>query len=253
MASTATQPQQAVIPPKVTVKADDMKTVIDSMRDVSSEASRWELADALSSAIPTGPIGFEAIVKKAEEAGVLGNLSANTLRWYRDTAKIWPKSKRVPNVSFTAHREVERLKDKNGNFNSVLAVKTLKDVQDKHGKVSVTEVRKAVRLLQKPKGANNQKRGGTPAPNPVVAAVDILLDIKAGSPKLIKSIGPNTTKADLDKLKSGLSKALGHVEALQQRQATKAAPTAKAAAPATPKASAPATNGQRRQRKGMKV
>jgi hypothetical protein len=89
----------------VAVKVGD---VIDAMRSIQTEGERWHLAEELATVIPKGDgegtVTFATIIDQATSEGVAGKLSVTTLRLYRDTAKRWPKSKRVPNVSFSAHR-----------------------------------------------------------------------------------------------------------------------------------------------------
>src|SRR5262245_745493 len=82
-----------------------MHDVIDAMRDVQTEGDRWHLAEALVAMLPQGSNGFQEIIDQASAEGVVGKLSANTLRLYRDTANRWPANRRVANVSFSAHRE----------------------------------------------------------------------------------------------------------------------------------------------------
>src|SRR6185295_7327001 len=82
-----------------------LEVVLDAMNDVQTEGDRWHLAEQLLALVPQGSREFNVIVDKAAQKGVLGKMSATTLRLYRDTAIRWPASKRVKGVGFTAHRE----------------------------------------------------------------------------------------------------------------------------------------------------
>lgn len=208
--------------------------VIDAMRSIQSESDRWRLADALAAQVPAGSAvaEFKQIVDDAVEAGVGGGLSVNTLRPYRDTANWWPVDKRLPNVSFSAHREAMRLED------VAAAVKMLDNLVKTFGagKVTVTSVRRAVAV------ANNRPLPSAKSDAGTVAKVDrttaqVLADIAAGAPQLISAIDGTV---DLDRLHAGLNKALAHVEKLRIKAAAKAkrpaakAPARKPAPKATP-------------------
>src|SRR5262252_625828 len=116
--------------------------VIDAMRSIQTEGDRWHLAESLVALIPTGASGFDKIIDKATQEGVAGSLSANTLRLYRDTASRWSEDQRVPNVSFSAHREAMVLPT------IPQAAKMLNDLAKNVGpsKVTVAAVRKAVAI-----------------------------------------------------------------------------------------------------------
>lgn len=197
--------------------------VIDRMRDVQTEGDRWELAESLKVLIPTGSNGFAAIIDEATDEGVVGNLSANTLRLYRDTANRWPASKRVPNVSFSAHREAMVLP----NIDS--AVKMLNDLVKTQGagKVSVASVRKAVAIKQgkQPKAKAGTTQTSASGPNAAATLVDLE---KANGSELIKSIGNESDAAKLDAYHASLTKVLAHVEKLRAKAARAAKPAAKA-------------------------
>jgi hypothetical protein len=204
--------------------------VIDAMRSIQTEGDRWRLAEALAQQIPSGGAGFDEIIDEATAAGVAGNLSRTTLRLYRDAAVRWPAGKRVPNVSFSAHREAMILPT------IAEQVKLLNALSKYHGpgKVTVASVRRAIAVQQ-----------GKPAPEPngkgTVAQTEsagILADVIAGSPLLITAIGPDTSPANLDKLDAGLRKAMAHVDRLRakanRKPAAKPAARKPAAKPAAP-------------------
>ena len=212
--------------PASTAKVD---TVIEAMRSIQTEQDRWHLAEALLARIPSGTSGFEAIIDAAVAAGVSNGLKPTTLRLYRDTAVRWPSDQRVPNVSFSAHREA--MVAKGGTAG---AVKMLTDLSKTHGpeKVTVASVRRAIAVQQ-----------GKPVPSAKAAAkakaVDIVADLVAGAPVMIAAI---TTTTDLDAVHAGLTKAISHTERLRAKAAAKAkaakatkAPAAKKAASTTPK------------------
>jgi hypothetical protein len=220
--------------PKVVASAAQVDDVIDAMRSINSEADRWHLADALLVTNPSGTNDFATIVEKATAAGVLGQLSANTLRLYRDTASHWPVSRRIVGVSFSAHREVEKLHTIDA------AVKMLENCVKAAGgpdKVTIKAVRQAVAI--------SQGKAVTPAPAaaPVAASqsvMDALDDLRQGGKKLIQSIPRTTPSSQLDEYHAGLSKVLAHVEALRSKASQKAAAAKKGASPAAPAAPAPA-------------
>jgi hypothetical protein len=193
--------------------------VIEAMRSIQTEGDRWRLAEALHAQIPSGLEGFADIIDAATTAGVLGKLSFNTLRLYRDTAARWPADLRVPNVSFSAHRTAMTIDIK-------AASKLLHALarQKGAGGVTVDEVRRAIAVQQgKPITATSAADKATAA-----AKIEIVADIKAGAPQLIASIGPDTGPDDLDKLHAGLTKAIAHVERLRAKAARKAASASKA-------------------------
>lgn len=196
--------------------------VIDAMRSIQSEGDRWRLAEALVTEIPAGNDGFAEIIDQATAAQVAGSLSANTLRLYRDTANRWPADKRVANVSFSAHREVMVLDT------MTQRTKMLNDLAKNLGpsKVTVAAVRKAVAVSQGKAPAAAASANGSASK----ATLDVLADVMAGSPELIKAVGSSTSADDLDKLQAGLNKALAHVDRLRAKANAKAAAAAKAAA-----------------------
>lgn len=206
----------------------DLQNVLDAMRDIQTEGDAWKLAEALVARIPDGLKGFDEIIDQATAAGVVGKLKANSLRLYRDAAKRWPAEKRVAGVSFSAHREAMALGE-----NVADQRKLIEDIRKglKPGEtVSVASVRQAVRL----------KRGIAPTPKnqPTAAAaaamsnMDILSDLRSGSPKIIAAIKSSFSESDLEKLQDGLNKALAHVEKLRMRSARAKAAAKKATAPA---------------------
>jgi hypothetical protein len=198
--------------------------IIEAMRSVQTESDRWRLAEILAKAVPDGTKGFAEIIDAANAEGVGGGLSVNTLRLYRDTAKQWPADKRVPNVSFSAHREVQVLPT------TAAGVKVLTALVKAHGagNVTVAEVRKAVKIQRGIAPAEKAEGDAKAQPK---AVLDILADLKAGSPALIAAIPARTQKDQLDQIHAGLVKALAHVEDLRGRAARAAAK--KAAAPST--------------------
>lgn len=82
--------------------------VVKAMGTVRSQEDRWVLADTLLEAVPTDSSKqstmFKRIRRLAAEQGVSA-YTESSLRQYRDTAAHWPKAKRIPGVSFTAHRK----------------------------------------------------------------------------------------------------------------------------------------------------
>ncbi len=205
--------------------------VIDAMRSIQTEGDRWRLAEALATEIPTGNDGFAEIIDQATAAEVVGTLSATTLRLYRDTANRWPTDKRVANVSFSAHREVMVLDS------MAQRTRMLNDLSKNLGpaKVTVAAVRKAVAVSQGKAPAAPASANGSASK----ATLDVLADVIAGSPALIKAISSTTSADDLDKLHAGLNKALAHVDRLRAKANAKATAAAKAAA--RPAAKVPAT------------
>jgi hypothetical protein len=201
--------------------------VIEAMRSIHTESDRWRLAEALAARIPSGDKGLDEIVDAAAAAGVLGNLSKTTLRLYRDAANRWPAEKRVPNVSFSAHREAMVLD------NISEAAKLLASLAKNSDKVTVASVRRAVAVKRGTVPAEAAKANGS-GKSP---ALDVLADLQAGAPQIIAAIGAATTPAELDKLNAGLNKALAHVDRLRAK-AAKAA-TKRAAGRPAPKAATP--------------
>jgi hypothetical protein len=212
---------------KATEKAikDHIADLLNAMGAIQNESDRWELADQLAKIVPHGSFGFERIIDAATQANVVGAFSATTLRLYRDTSKNWPDDLRVKGVSFSAHREAERMPT------MIEAKKVLDDVLKTKGNpqsVSVQAVRQAVKVR---KGAVT-----TPAAAPTTPAVpgghsaitltEVLADIKAGSTKLINAIPNTTTLAELDKLQTGLKKLAEHVDRLRATANRKAAAAA---------------------------
>jgi hypothetical protein len=216
-----------------------VREVLDAMESITSESDRWNLADTLSRKIPSGQqdstsgVSFSDIMDEATKAGVAGKLNATTLRLYRDTANRWPSNKRVAGVSFSAHREAMVLKDKDGNDLPVDdQAKLLEDLIKSEGspdKVTVASVRRVIR-------AKTGKGAATPQATSK-RVTETLEDLKKGGADLIKSIRPDTSSADLDKIHAGLNKVIGHVEKLRVKAASKAK-TAKASTAPTPITSA---------------
>jgi hypothetical protein len=197
----------------MTVHPTQLVEVIAAMRSIQTEADRWTLAEALYAEIPTGQGGFDKIVDVAAAEGVPAGLKANTLRLYRDTAHRWPASKRVANVTFSAHREAMVMPSIDA------AAKMLADLAKNLGadKVTVASVRRAVAVSQG-KTITAAKSGNSP----VAASFDALADLKAGASTIITSITADTSAADLDLLHAGLTKAIAHVERLRSKAARKA-------------------------------
>jgi hypothetical protein len=205
-----------------------MDAVIESMRSVVTETDRWKLAEALQKAIPVGSSGFQEIVDKATAEGVLGGLTVNTLRLYRDTANRWPDpDKRIPNISFSAHREVMPLGAADGR-------KLLEDMVRTSGPTSITvaEVRKNVKIKQ---GQTAPPRTTPATPAPMKG--DVLVDLQQGGSQLIAAIGNLQDGNQLDQLHAGLQKVIGHVEKLRAKvvrmaNATKVRPATEPQKPA---------------------
>lgn len=204
--------------------------VIDSMRSIQTETDRWELAETLSKLLPSGSGGFTTILDRATAEGVSANLSVNTLRLYRDTANRWASDKRVPNVSFSAHREAMNL----GDIDKAAKLLTQMARTVGASKVTIADVRKQVSIQQgkKPKSAKATAAQTT-------ANFDVVRDIENGAKELIAAIGNETDPDKLDRLISGLKKALGKVEALSAKAARAKASTKSAPKVTTPPASTP--------------
>jgi hypothetical protein len=222
---------QTATPPKPVDK--DLAAIVEAMRELQTEGQAWVLAEALAKKVPTGEKGFDEIMDAAGAQGITANLSANTLKAYRNAALAWPPEKRVPDVSFSAHREAMNLKDTVAQQEKLL--QDLSKSLGGPGKVSVSAVRRAVQVKRgKPvttRGAGGG-RGGS-GTTPVKPQFDVLDDIKAGSPQLISRIGGDTKGSDLDKLHVGMTRAIEHVERLRIKLARAKAAAAKKSAPAT--------------------
>lgn len=206
-----------------TTTTTSQSAVLDAMANLQTESDRWHLAEALWQQIPTGVQGFGEIVDAATAAGVAGQLSANTLRLYRDTAVRWPSAKRVAKVSFSAHREamvIQPLDD---------AVKMLEGLAKNLGpdKVTVASVRKAIAVQQgKPvPGTANGSKAKTQT------SAEVLADLSKGGTELISTIGSALSSDELDKIHAGLTKVIAHVERLRAKAARAAKPKATAAVP----------------------
>lgn len=204
--------------------ANGYDSVIEAMRSIQTESDHWKLADRLLRVAPQGNNKpFADIIERAAAAGVRGQkMTRTTLRIYRDTAAYWPESKRVPNISFTAHRAA-----KVGIGSATEAASVLKGLSRQLGpeNVTVAEVKKAIaaktgaKMPAKKKGAKNTTTN----------MGRVLEDLKAGGSQMIAAIGTQQDTADLDALKVGLEKVQYHV----QRQLTKAS-TKKGAVKAAP-------------------
>jgi len=214
------------------------RPVLEAMKHIQSETDLWSLADALLKAAPQGEFDLQRIIDEATDAGVIGKLKMSTLRQYRDSARLWPNHQRVDGVSFTAHKEMQRLPG-----GAVARRRLLKDMETNLGsasKVTVAEVKKTLNSkgIGKAQAATKKQQSVTRAD---------LQDIMAGSPKLIAAVGRGTPANDLDLLVLGTKKFLGHLEQLQivaHRKAAKAAKKAArtpVAAPAPAAPAAPAT------------
>jgi hypothetical protein len=203
----------------------DFDTVCDALRDVHDEASLWTLSDELVKVAPKGVEAIEKVVAQAKVRGI-PTKSANTLRLYRDVAHRFPRGKRVPLVSFSAHREAIAV----GDTDAAQAI--LIDLAKKHGEegVSVATVKTAVQAAL----------GKTPTPKSTTAKAsttyaDIAADLCGGSgKKFIAEVDtlvtlPNVT---LDGLHAGLTAVLTAIEAKRAKAARAAA---KKAGPTTVK------------------
>jgi hypothetical protein len=199
--------------------------VIDAMRELQSESDRWRLAEALHTLIPAGSTGFDELVDAAAKQNVGAGLSATTLRLYRDTATRWPAVKRVPNLSFSAHREAMVMPSIDD------AAKMLRQLSAQLGaqQVTVSAVRQAITASQggKRKAAAQPGAAGTTARSKVA----VIADLMKGGPELIAAIHGQLPAAELDQLHAGVSKVLAHVERLRAKAAKKQAPAKASPAP----------------------
>lgn len=204
--------------------------IIEAMRSVAVGSDHWRLGEALAVQIPAGQGGFDEIIEEAKAAGVDTGLSATTLRLYRDAALRWPADKRVPNVSFTAHREALPLAD------VAARRKLLIDMAAEMGasKVSAGKVKARVKEIKAFQDGTATVSATRKTPEEV-AAIAMLADVLAGSPMLIKAIGTGKD-LDLDKLHAGLNKALAKVDGLRAKANLRAQTAAKRATTAAPKA-----------------
>jgi hypothetical protein len=205
----------------------DFDTVCDALRDVHDEASLWRLSDELVVIAPKGVEAIEKVVAQAKVRGIPVR-SANTLRLYRDVAHRFPKGKRVPLVSFSAHREAIAV----GDTDKAQAI--LIDLAKRHGEegVSVTTVKDAVRASLGKTTSTTPK-----ASKASTTYADIAADLCLGSGK--KFIAELDTivllpKVSLDGLHAGLTTVLTAIEAKRAKAARKAPKTAPAKAAARP-------------------
>ena len=217
----------------------EFDTVCDALRDVHDEASLWKLSDELVTVAPKGVEAIEQVVAQAKVRGI-PTKSANTLRLYRDVAHRFPKGKRVPLVSFSAHREAIAV----GDIDKAQAI--LIDLAKRHGEegVSVTTVKQAVQasLGKTPTTTAKTTKAST-------TYADIAADLCLGSGK--KFIAELDTivllpRVTLDGLHAGLTVVLTQIETRRAKAARKAdaaakkAPAKAAARPATRRPSAKA-------------
>jgi hypothetical protein len=152
----------------------------------------------------------------------------------------WPKSKRVKNISFSAHREAMALP--NGIDERV---KMLNDLAKTQGaaKVTVASVRKAVAIKQGK--APTAKPGGSQS----AKALDVLRDLTDhNGAGLISAIGNEQNSDKLDRLNASLTKVIGHVEKLRAKAARKTTPV-KTTTPAAVKPKVAPANGARPKKK----
>ena len=209
-----------------------MTSVIAAIRDITTEGDTWKLADALAVLIPQGEkqAAFQEIIDKAASEGIAGKLTWNTLRVYRDVSANWPQDKRLPTVSFSAHREIlvatNPANDKYPKGQPITLDEKIKMLQQLEksqgvGKVTVASVRKSIAVRAK-KPINTK---ANPAPTPASAAqtsfASVLADIAAGAPKLIGAIPTTSTAGELDKYTAGFNSALTHIDSLRQKLARK--------------------------------
>jgi len=205
----------------------DFDSVCDALRDVHDEASLWTLSDELVNVAPKGVEAIEKVVAQAKVRGI-PTKSANTLRLYRDVAHRFPRGKRVPLVSFSAHREAIAIGDTDQ------AHDLLVDLAKRHGAegVSVTTVKDAVQ----------KATGKTPTTTPKAAKAtttyaDIATDLCLSSgKKFIAEVDAIVLlpKVSLDGLHAGLTAVLTAIEAKRAKAARAAAKKA-AAGPTTAK------------------
>lgn len=201
------------------------RPVIDALRSVQSESDRWVLAEKLLALIPSGEAGFQEIVDRAASEGIEGKFTAKTLSLYRNTAIKWPIDKRVDGVSFSAHREAQAVTG--GISASIKLLNAQVKIAGSPSKVSVSEVRKAVRSANGKAPAPSARSGGKSAAAQKVG--DAVQDLKVGGKQLIATIDTATPASDLDAIHAGLNKVITHVERLRTKWAAKS--KAAAAAP----------------------
>ena len=201
-------------------------TVCDALRDVHDEASLWKLSDELVKVAPQGVAAVEEVVKQARVRGI-PTKSANTLRLYRDVAIRFPSSKRVPLVTFSAHREAIAIGDVDK------ARKVLTELVAKHGAegVTVTTVKQAIGAATGNVAKATPKVAGGHAAAKGYAEIAEDLSTSGGK-KFIAALGAMvaTNGVTLDGLHAGLSAVLAVVETMRSKAARKAT-----AAKATPK------------------
>lgn len=235
----------SVIQAKPTVDERKLGSVIDAMRDVQTEGDLWVLAERLVALVPSGD-DFGTVIDRATKEGVVGNLSANTLRIYRNTATYWPKGKRVANMSFSAHRESMRLPSVG---ESAKMLNDLAKTKGGAGKVTVADVRQAVAIKQgkQPKGT----RAGVGVTKAQAQYAHVLADLQdAAGAAFIAAIPTSYGTSELDKLATGLNKVMEHVDRQRATIARKSkaaqakrAAEKKPAAPAKQATPAPKKNG----------
>jgi hypothetical protein len=176
--------------------------VLEAMQSLNTESDRWTLSDALLVLVPSGVMGFHEVNDAAVQEGVTP-MSVNTQRLYRDTAKMWPASERVENMSFSAHREAVR------NLGVTDARRLLLDLQAAAGtkKVTASAVRKAAAAAA---GLPNPVANNKPS-----AATVVLGDLAAGGKEMVAAVR-KMPAADLDAVALGLNAVL---VALDKRRA----------------------------------
>ena len=218
-------------------------TVCDALRDVHDEASLWKLSDELVKVAPSGVAAVETVVAQAKVRGI-PTKSTNTLRLYRDVAIRFPASKRVPLVTFSAHREAIAIGDADK------ARKVLEELAAKHGaaNVTVTTVKQAI-------GAATGKVAAPKAAGKAQSSfANVAIDLSSGAKKFIAELDAMvaTNGVTLDGLHAGLSTVLTKVESMRAKAARKAAAAPKAGTPVDPKKSPAARKAIAAARNGSK-
>jgi hypothetical protein len=225
-----------------TLTSNAYDSVCQALAEVTDEASLWHLADELVKVAPRNE-QVQAVVDEAHRRGI-PTKSANTLRLYRDVAKRFAKSDRVPLVSFSAHREALVIGD------PVAARKILLELVAKVGAagVSVTTVKSAVQAatgnVPAPKKAAATAANPTALPAGIAPSwAAVMVDICTGGKDFIAAITPALAVrgVTLDGLAAGLTAVQSEIDSRRVKAARKAKAAAAASKPTpTPSAKRPA-------------
>lgn len=132
---------------KATPAPDFTKTIAALNR---KDVGEWELGDALVAEVEPSPVGvhtghdWDALSTRLEAEAI--DVSADSLRQYRDAAARWAKTDRVKGVSFTAHRAAlsasKNVPTTDGSFAPKVLIERL---QKANGRVRVKDVKEAVK------------------------------------------------------------------------------------------------------------